>query len=119
MDYQNPTNVPDFLQDDEWEEVGAGESLLWNFEEKSVLIGAYQGKKENVGVNNSAIHSVKTDDGEVVSFWGSTLLDDRLSRVPVGVRVKIEYLGEAVSEKTKRKYKNFKVYMAKTQMSEV
>lgn len=73
------------------------------------LQGVYVQKKTNVGPNESNIYTIRTDKGEV-GVWGSTVIDARMTTVPVGSEVKIESLGEVKSEKTGRTFKNFKIY---------
>lgn len=89
-------------------EAGSGSGTTWKPDEQKVIFGTYRAKKTNVGPNNSNVYVIKEDDqDEPTSVWGSTVLDSRFEEIPVGSRVKIEYLGE---EKGKRAtYKNYKV----------
>ena len=102
---------------DEWTEIKptTGEnSVMWNYEEDKQIEGVYQGVKTNIGQNLSNIYSIKTNKGEVLSFWGTALLNDRLSGVVVGDKLKLIYLGKTKSEKTGRSYHNFQVWTAKS-----
>jgi len=83
---------------------------MWNFEEKNELEGLFVRREDNVGPNNSKVYYVNVN-GEEVCFWGNTVLDNQLAGVIEGKRVKVNYLGKAVSPKTKREYKNFEVYL--------
>lgn len=80
----------------------------WKPEEQKIIFGTYRTKKVNVGPNNSNVYVIQEDDqDEATSVWGSTVIDARFEEIPVGSRVKIEYLGE---EKGKRAtYKNYKI----------
>lgn len=80
----------------------------WKPEEQKVIFGTYKAKRTNVGLNNSNMYMVQEDDKEeTTGIWGSTVLDSRFEEIPIGSRVKVEYLGE---EKGKRAtYKNYKV----------
>lgn len=83
---------------------------IWNFLEKSVLEGNFIEAKSEVGKNKSMLYSVKLlTTGEVVSFWGSTSLDERMKQIEPNDQIKISYLGEKTSEKSGRKYKVFQV----------
>lgn len=92
----------------EWQK--AEMNPAWDFESKKELIGVYVSKEENVGRNQSNLYNFKVADGSMVSMWGSTLLDSRFKSIPVGVEVKIVYLGKAKSDRTGREYKNFEIY---------
>ena len=95
---------------DEWkdvEEVNAKASEAWDMKEP--LIGTFLGTKHDVGPNQSQMHEVKTDDGEKIGAWGSTVLDNKMGEVEVGSRVKITYLDKVTNPKTNRTYKDFSV----------
>lgn len=89
-------------------EAGSNTGNTWKPDEQKVIFGTYKAKKVNVGPNNSNVYVIKEDDKEEdTGVWGSTVLDGRFEEIPIGSRVKIEYLGE---EKGKRAtYKNYKV----------
>lgn len=83
----------------QWEEYG-------NF-----VIGEYLGMQENVGPNASRLYNLRLDDGETVSVWGTTVLDNRIDllRPPVGSRLTIIYAGESEAKKGQNPAKLFKV----------
>lgn len=89
-------------------EAGSGSGDAWIPTERPTIFGTYKAKKSNVGPNNSNMYMIREDDKEEdTGVWGSTVLDGRFDEIPVGSRVKIDYLGE---EKGKRAtYKNYKV----------
>lgn len=90
-------------------EAGNGSGEAWDINTQAVLIGTYKAKKTNVGPNNSNMYMVREDGKEEdTGIWGGTVLDSRFEEVPVGSRVRVEYLGQ---EKTQRgtTYKNYSV----------
>lgn len=95
----------------------------WNYKELGVgakVTGIYFAKKENVGVNNSTLYTIKQANGEKIDVWGSTLLDKKMNgSIELGEEVSIEYLGQKESEKRKgAKYYDFKVIHRKAEMQE-
>ena len=98
-------------------EAGSGSGETWKPDEQAVIFGTYKGSKSNVGPNNSMVYLIREDGkDEDTSVWGSTVLDGRFEEVPVGSRVKIEYLG---MEKGKRAtYKNYKVVYVKPKVDQ-
>ena len=58
--------------------------------------GEYLGVQEAVGPNESRLYNFKMEDGQIVSVWGGTVLDNRMDmmRPPVGNIVKIVYVGD-------------------------
>lgn len=87
------------------------QSDMWDWEKDgSELEGELIEVQDGVGPNNSVIYRMKAIDGAEISFWGNTVLDNRLKDMEVGTKIKIEYLGIATSPKTGRKYKDFSVY---------
>jgi len=85
-------------------------SDIWDFDKNPELIGEFVGKQENVGANNSNLYTFKTETGELVSVWGSAVIDTRLKNVQEGDKIKIVYLGETRSQKTGRTYKDYEIY---------
>jgi hypothetical protein len=90
--------------------VEAGSSgNAWDPKEQAVIIGTYKAKKSNVGPNASNMYMVREDDkDEDTGVWGSSVIDSRFEEVPVGSRVRIEFLG---TEKSNRgnTFKNYSV----------
>lgn len=64
--------------------------------EEDFIEGILKDKRENVGVNNSMLYSLQTENG-LVGVWGSAILDARMVGVDLNDKVKITYkgLGEA------------------------
>ena len=63
-----------------------------------------------VGPNSSKMYTIKDDKGEEIKAWGSTVLDDKLSNVPNGSYVKLDYEGKLKSAKGVN-YHSFKVFI--------
>lgn len=81
----------------------------WDFENQKVLIGTFKARKSNVGRNNSMMYVIDEDGKqEPTNVWGSTVLDGRFSEIPVGSRVRIEYLGK-VKGNAVQPYKDYSV----------
>jgi len=99
----------------EWRTAGtAGDS--WKPENKGdVIQGIYKVKKEDVGINKSNVYQLKVSGrDELVSVWGSTVLDTKFEEIELGNEVRIEFLGE-VKGKGPKPYKDFKVDYRETE----
>lgn len=85
---------------------------MWNFEEKPTLEGTLVEKEEGVGKMNSTVYRFKTATGDDVSFWGSKVLDDKLTDVEkfygMGAKIRIRFNG-MVKGKSGSHYKDFTV----------
>jgi hypothetical protein len=105
----------------DWRKVEIGNT--WNYKELgkgAKLVGVYTGKEEHVGENDSNVYSFEVEGGDVMSVWGTTLLDMRLKNIKEGEEVKIVYLGEEKSMKrTGKTYHNFEVYHRAVDFTEV
>lgn len=64
---------------------------VWNRE--GTIEGIYKKKEEDVGPNNSRMYSFETEKG-LLKVWGSTVLDGRMDKIPLGANVRIESLGK-------------------------
>lgn len=92
-------------------EAGSGSGDTWKPEnEGDTLVGTLKAIKTNVGQNDSNVYVFEevADAEEDVSVWGSAVLDSKFEEIPVGSRVKIEFLGR-VKGKGPQPYKDFKV----------
>ena len=99
-------------------EVKSGEKADRNFPEKGKdlkvgdgVCGVLLGIQTGVGRNKSNVYLLKTDEGETVGVWGSTVIDARLNGVKEGQKIAIEYLGEVRGKNNT--YKNFKIGVGK------
>lgn len=81
-----------------------------DFKENKEIEGVYTRKQENIGENESMLYTLKLDSGELKAVWGSTVLDNQMSNVEFGQKIRITFLGKVDSEKRKGKqYNNFMV----------
>jgi len=99
-----------------YKKIEAGDT--WDFNKDKVMQGLLVSKEENVGPNESNLYSFEVD-GQIISVWGSAIIDTRLKNAGVGELVTIIYYGKMVSPKTKREYKHFEVYHKEVNGAEV
>jgi len=59
---------------------------------------------------NSSIHTIQKEDGSMASFWGSTALDDKISKCTPGDFIRVQFEGTKKS-KTGRDYKDWAVFV--------
>lgn len=100
---------------DEWadaKEIIVKGSEQWDL--MKPLIGTFVRTEENVGPNQSKMHTIKRDDGVNVDVWGSTVLDSKLAEVNPGNRIKIAFLGNVKNPKNNRTYKDYSVMVKET-----
>lgn len=70
--------------------------------------------KGNNAKRNSSLYTIRQNDGSLLSFWGSTVIDMRMQGdgtpenpgVKEGTYIRVTYLGKGKSEKG-RSFKNF------------
>lgn len=67
------------------------------------LVGTYTQIKQGVGKLKSAIYTLKTPEGKILKFWGSTVLDDEMAKVKIGDLIQVTYKGQPEG-------KNYHVY---------
>lgn len=84
----------------------------------NVLQGILVNVRRDVGQNESSVYEIKTAQGELLSMWGSALLDGKFAQVPMGSEVRVTCLGMTQPKTAKgRPYMNFKVEYAKPVVS--
>lgn len=76
--------------------------------------GKYLGLQEQVGPNGSRLYNFETEDAQVVSVWGTVVLDNRLDMciaqgLKPGDLVKIVYVGDTEAKKGQNPARIFKV----------
>jgi len=100
------------LEKEGFDRIEAGE--VWDFEKDPIMRGVFLSVEENVGENNSNLYSFEHQGGNIVSVWGSEIIDARLKNVEMGEEVVIIYHGKVPSKKRKNSfYKNFEIYHKK------
>jgi len=83
---------------------------VWEYEKDGDAIEGILVKVESdVGINNSALYSLETAPGVFISVWGSTILNQRMSLVKIGQKIKITYKGLSEGKPGKNPAKIFKV----------
>ena len=81
--------------------------------------GIYIETKVNQGRDqNSSVHTIKKDNGELASFWGSTALDDMLNKCNPGDYIRVEYQGK-VKSKSGKDYHSWEVFVDRDKSIEV
>ena len=86
-----------------WEPEAAGDSIE----------GFYIDKEEDMGQFKSNLYTIKTQKAEEIKFWGSTVLDNLLDKVPLSSEVKIIFQGKQPSKNGKNFWKDYKVMYKK------
>jgi hypothetical protein len=72
---------------------------FWTYENKGDSIeGVLVQKQEHIGANDSNLYSLETEKG-IKNVWGATVLDNLLSLVQVGSKIRITYEGVAADKK--------------------
>jgi len=120
------------MGDTQWKEAGGdfGATPRWTEEattefEKAntqylgtTLEGLYVEMLTGIGAKGANMYVLETEAHGKVSVFGSTVLDGKFKKVPVGSQVKIEYLGKEKA-KSGNEYNNFKVLFAPAPLKEV
>lgn len=97
-----------------------GQIIRWteqpkNADDKSIYLGPviqgfYVGLKTKVGQNESNLYEIQLSNGELISVWGSGVIDGKFQEIPQGCEVRITFLGIQEPKKPGgRRYQNFKV----------
>ena len=82
----------------------------WKYEKDGDAIeGVLVKVEKDVGPNESALYSLELSPEVFKSVWGSTLLDQRMSLVKIGQKVRITYKGLLEKQPGKNAAKIFKV----------
>ena len=95
------------VEDSEYEEVKEGD--IFEFKEKGAsLEGNFFRMESDIGKHKSKLYSVKTTEGKVLKFWGSTILDDRMSQIEFNTNIRVVFNG-MVTPDSGNEYKDFTV----------
>ena len=92
----------------EWREVTSDDALF-----KFINMGDFvEGKLKSTSISslNTKIYHVERSDGSKVAFYGSAVINTKMSNVAVGDYFKLEYIGDKRSQEGKP-YKNYKLYV--------
>lgn len=73
--------------------------------------GEFLGQQDGVGPNESRLYNFRMEDGQIVSVWGGTVLDQRMDMMspPKGSIVKIVYVGDGNKKPGQNPPRLFKV----------
>ena len=84
---------------------------VWKYDKDGDAIeGVLVKLEKGVGANESTIYSIETSPEVFKSVWGSVILDQRMSLVKVGQKIRITYKGLSQDKKPgKNPAKIFKV----------
>jgi len=84
---------------------------MYDWATNHVLEGTYIGKDINQGrkKDQNIYHVKKKDTGEMVKFWGTTVLNDGMNNVPIGHVLYIVYSGLVPSQSGGNSYHKFDV----------
>lgn len=121
------------MPESEWQEVTGeqGRTVRWTEEAKNdkekektvyvgtVIEGVYENKRTNVGENGATVYEVRTEEHGLLSVWDTTVLRDKMSKVAVGSKVRIEMTGSQKPKNGGKAYFLFKVFHAPAPMTEV
>lgn len=94
-----------------YKEVKPGQTPAWDFEMNKEFEGTLTKVRTEVGPNKSMLYEFDLDNGEKASVWGSAGLDNTMSEVQTGTKVKIVFEGLKTNENTGREFKAFRVYV--------
>src|SRR5579864_8795939 len=91
-----------------WKDVPIGGTMV-QWDQPKIIEGKYLGSEERTTENGTnLVHSVKLANGEIVRFFGTTLLNSGLAKVTLDSYVQIEYTDKSI--KTRRfKMKDFRI----------
>ena len=90
----------------DWKKV---EPQLWTPKElNDYTEGILVNVEHNQGKYNSTVYSLE-NNGELIFFFGSAVLDNKMKYLTPGQHVRIIFLGNQVG-KDKQEYKDFEVY---------
>ncbi len=85
----------------------------WIYEKDGDFIeGILVQVQPDIGVNKSMLYSIETPEG-VKNVWGAAILDQRMTFVKVGEKIKITFKGLAEPTPGKKPAKIFKVEVDK------
>lgn len=106
-----------FISRDDVHEEGNKNYPIWNspntnpkFVKGAYIIGKLVQKRTKVGKDKKNVYVIKKSDGEIVSVWGTSLIDKRLSNKEVGQELAIVYNGKRTSQGSGREYHDFRFY---------
>lgn len=86
------------------------EPKTWEYKDDgNYIAGVLISKKYNLGENKSSLYTLEVEDGEFWLVWGSAVLDERMTLVKEGEKLKITYKGLGTAKPGQNAPKIFKV----------
>jgi len=83
---------------------------IWTYKNDGDFIeGVFIKAKDDVGPNKSMLYTIETSEG-VKNVWGATILDEKMSVVNVGDKIKIVYKGLGTKKPSQNAPKMFQVF---------
>ena len=102
----------------DWQEIGVEPAdNIYRFLKAGDYIEGLLKSASITGLNNK-VYTVQKSDGIDVIFYGTTVLNHKLSEVAIGERVKIIYKGETKGKKGQL-YKDYAVFKMGVQKEEI
>lgn len=91
---------------------GGDISFKWDEKESGFRAkGHFFNVEHNKGSKGtSTIYTLKQENGENISFWGSAVLDDQFAGKAMGIYVEVEYQGKKVSKRSGSQYHAFELF---------
>lgn len=85
----------------------------WDLDKQPELEGVFMYKETDIGQFKSNVYVIKSGEDEIRA-WGSKVLDDLMSEIPLGSQIKIVYLGTKPTKNGMGKYKAYDLFVANT-----
>ena len=83
---------------------------IWTYgKEGDSIEGVLVDSQDDVGVNKSKLYSLEVSKGDFQSVWGSAVLDQRMSLVKIGEKIRITFKGLSEASPGKNPAKIFSV----------
>jgi len=85
------------------------EPNVWKFEnEGDEVVGTLLRVEEDKGKYKSRIFHIETEDGKQLSVFGSAVLNDKMSYISLGDKIKIVFRGKVQGKEAE--YNDFEVF---------
>lgn len=113
MEGQVEIALPKELQDAQLEDAPSGLNPVVEFNRPGEWVaGTYVGERTlTIGKREQPMYDLRLTDGQVVSIWGSTILDTRMRQLlpEMGDKLLIQFLGDVPTKRGMTPAKNFRV----------
>lgn len=82
---------------------------FWEWDTKKVLEATFVGQYKSVGRFKKNVYCFKDKEGKAIHAWSFVQLNNLLTGVPFGTKVKLTYLGMQKMPDSERMFKNFDI----------